>query len=60
MPPEQALDFVLQTFGCEVKGDETMERLRTFVPDKVAMVSGYGPPRRIQTAASTPQTTPQD
>lgn len=43
MLPTQAHDFVLQTFGTEVKYEETAERMRTFVANKAAMTSGSGP-----------------
>lgn len=43
MLPKQAHDVVLQNVGNEVKYEETMERVRTFVAHMVVMTSGSGP-----------------
>lgn len=43
MLPKQAHDFLFHTFGNEVKHEETIERVRAFLEDNGAMMSGSGP-----------------
>lgn len=43
MLPKQAHDFSPQNLGAEMRCEATVERVRRFVANKVAMMSGAGP-----------------